>query len=140
MCCRYVRPVYVDESAEPQLHICEGRHPVLDALLDAPVVPNDTHLAGGAGPRAMIITGPNMGGKSCYIRQAALIALMAQASLWSCLLKSAQRVSCLGRPMMQNWLCLCEHQGAPVDLMPANCGIGMVGQDESSAQDSMLLV
>ena len=35
---RYVRPVFVGEDAEPQLHICEGRHPVLDALLDDPVV------------------------------------------------------------------------------------------------------
>ena len=74
-----MRPEFVDSEEEPQLHITGGRHPVLDALLDEPVVPNDTHLAGEAGPRAIIITGPNMGGKSCYIRQAALIALMAQA-------------------------------------------------------------
>ena len=76
--CRFVRPEFVGSDEEPQLHISAGRHPVLDALLDEPVVPNDTHLAGQAGPRAIIITGPNMGGKSCYIRQAALIALMAQ--------------------------------------------------------------
>ena len=69
----------MEPEEEPQLHITGGRHPVLDALLDEPVVPNNTHLAGQAGPRAIIITGPNMGGKSCYIRQAALIALMAQA-------------------------------------------------------------
>ena len=71
---RYVRPEFVEPGEEPQLHITGGRHPVLDALLDEPVVPNDTRLAGQAGPRAIIITGPNMGGKSCYIRQAALMA------------------------------------------------------------------
>ena len=76
---RYVRPEFVEPGEEPQLHIAGDRHPVLDALLDEPVVPNNTRLAGQAGPRAIIITGLNMGGKSCYIRQAALIALMAQA-------------------------------------------------------------
>ena len=75
--CRYVRPRFVDEKAPAQLKIVQGRHPVLDVALDAPVVPNDTQL-GAAGPSALVITGPNMGGKSCYIRQAALIAIMAQ--------------------------------------------------------------
>lgn len=67
----------MDESAPAQLKIVQGRHPVLDVALDTPVVPNDTHLTAG-GPCALVITGPNMGGKSCYIRQAALIAIMAQ--------------------------------------------------------------
>lgn len=59
--------------------IVQGRHPVLDAaLLGAQVVPNDTSLRAESGPRACIVTGPNMGGKSCYIRQCALIAIMAQ--------------------------------------------------------------
>ncbi|KAK9814927.1 hypothetical protein WJX73_002195 [Symbiochloris irregularis] len=74
----YVRPEFVPSNGEPQLVIKAGRHPVLDAILDEPVVPNDTCLRGSQGPRAAIITGPNMGGKSCFIRQAALIALMAQ--------------------------------------------------------------
>ena len=51
---------------------------MLDAVLETSVVPNDTQLGGEDGPTAAIITGPNMGGKSCYIRQAALIAIMAQ--------------------------------------------------------------
>ncbi len=75
--CRYVRPQFIDEDLPAELCIVQGRHPVLDVALDAPVVPNDTHLAAGA-PCALVITGPNMGGKSCYIRQAALIAIMAQ--------------------------------------------------------------
>lgn len=67
----------MDEKAPAQLKIVQGRHPVLDVALDTPVVPNDTQLSAG-GPSALVITGPNMGGKSCYIRQAALIAIMAQ--------------------------------------------------------------
>ena len=65
------------EKAPAQLQIVQGRHPVLDVAVDTPVVPNDTQLGAG-GPSALVITGPNMGGKSCYIRQAALIAIMAQ--------------------------------------------------------------
>jgi hypothetical protein len=80
-CCRYVRPTFVGSDEEPQLLILEGRHPVLAATREAAqVVPNDTCLRGCLGPRVSIVTGPNMGGKSCYIRQAALIAIMAQAS------------------------------------------------------------
>ena len=76
---RYVRPEFAGEGEEPQLVIREGRHPVLAAALgEATVVPNDTELRGRAGPRVAVVTGPNMGGKSCYIRQAALIAVMAQ--------------------------------------------------------------
>ncbi|KAK9916549.1 hypothetical protein WJX75_003960 [Coccomyxa subellipsoidea] len=75
----YVRPEIVGDGEQPQLVIRGGRHPVLAAMLtEAQVVPNDTLLGGTTGPRACIITGPNMGGKSCYIRQAALIAIMAQ--------------------------------------------------------------
>ena len=91
------------EEEEPQLVIRGGRHPVLDAVMDEPVVPNDTCLRGAAGPRAAIITGPNMGGKSCYIRQAALIALMAQvAPAWR---------ACSRLPMCRR-CCLHLHQAA----------------------------
>ena len=71
----YVRPV-VDESGE--IHIEEGRHPVIEQMLKGSLfVPNDTLLDGGEN-NLMIITGPNMAGKSTYMRQNALIALMAQ--------------------------------------------------------------
>ncbi|NPA75366.1 MAG: DNA mismatch repair protein MutS [Euryarchaeota archaeon] len=67
----YVRPV-VDESMD--LEIRDGRHPVVEQYVD--FVPNDTHLNRQA--RFIILTGPNMAGKSTYMRQVALIAIMAQ--------------------------------------------------------------
>jgi DNA mismatch repair protein MSH3 len=77
--CRYVRPEFVDDGEEPQLVIRGGRHPMLEASSpDTAVVPNDVLLRRDTGPRAAVVTGPNMGGKSCYIREAALIVIMAQ--------------------------------------------------------------
>eukprot|EP00850_Spirogloea_muscicola_P011069 SM000067S20346 [mRNA] locus=s67:394120:401104:- [translate_table: standard] len=73
----YVRPHFARSDEPAQLIIREGRHPVLEAQLAERFVPNDTLLL-GEGERCQIITGPNMGGKSCYIRQVALIAIMAQ--------------------------------------------------------------
>jgi DNA mismatch repair protein MutS len=72
---RYCRPI-LDETL--RLTIKDGRHPVLDqTLVEEKFVPNDTSLD-GENLRLAIITGPNMAGKSTYIRQVALIALMAQ--------------------------------------------------------------
>src|SRR5438876_566306 len=71
----YCRPT-LDESL--RLVIKDGRHPVLDQnLVEEKFVPNDTTLD-GENMRLAIITGPNMAGKSTYIRQVALIVLMAQ--------------------------------------------------------------
>lgn len=71
----YVKPV-VDDSDE--IIIKDGRHPVVELMLDGELfVPNDTQLDCGDF-RTAIITGPNMAGKSTYMRQVALIALMAQ--------------------------------------------------------------
>ena len=65
-------------SADTVLHIVEGRHPVLDQnLTEEKFVPNDCLLDGDAN-RLLLITGPNMAGKSTYIRQIALLVLMAQ--------------------------------------------------------------
>ena len=61
----------------PQLRLLGSRHPVLDVVSGGQMVPNDVELAGD-GCRVQLITGPNMGGKSTVIRQAALIAIMAQ--------------------------------------------------------------
>jgi DNA mismatch repair protein MutS len=71
----YCRPVIVEE---PVLEIVDGRHPVLDILApEGTFVPNDTQLGGESGT-IQLITGPNMAGKSTYIRQVALLTLMAQ--------------------------------------------------------------
>ena len=70
----YCRPLFSDE---PGLHIESGRHPVVEGELAGgeSFIANDTKL--GDGRRLLLITGPNMGGKSTYMRQTALIALMA---------------------------------------------------------------
>ncbi len=71
----YCRPVVDDSDV---LQITQGRHPVVEQMLKgAPFVPNDTQLDCGEN-RCAIITGPNMAGKSTYMRQNALIVLMAQ--------------------------------------------------------------
>lgn len=71
----YVRPV-VDLGGT--IDIIEGRHPVVEKFLGGmPFVPNDTHLDRNSN-RTLLITGPNMAGKSTYMRQVALIVLMAQ--------------------------------------------------------------
>ncbi len=74
----YCRPAFVDE---PVLHIDAGRHPVLDHTLGSNFVANDTALAAG-GASLALITGPNMAGKSTYIRQVALLTLMAHCGAW----------------------------------------------------------
>jgi DNA mismatch repair protein MutS len=72
---RYCRP---ELNNSLRLAIKDGRHPVLDQnLVDEKFVPNDTELD-GENIRMAIVTGPNMAGKSTYIRQVALIVLMAQ--------------------------------------------------------------
>lgn len=73
----YCRPLL--STSERQIMIKDGRHPIIDLLMGEQnqYVPNNTELQGDS-RRAMIITGPNMGGKSSYIRQVALICVMAQ--------------------------------------------------------------
>jgi DNA mismatch repair protein MutS len=72
----YCRPV-IDEGED--LEIRDGRHPVLEELQrDPPFVPNDCILD-AEHQRVILLTGPNMGGKSTYLRQVALITLMAHA-------------------------------------------------------------
>ncbi|MDO5505803.1 MAG: DNA mismatch repair protein MutS [Pseudoxanthomonas suwonensis] len=66
------RPQLVDD---PGIRIDGGRHPVVEAVRDEPFTANDLHL--GEDRRMLVITGPNMGGKSTYMRQAALIVLLA---------------------------------------------------------------
>ena len=68
----FTRPQLADA---PGIVIRGGRHPVVEHVSDAPFVPND--LIMGDDRRMLVITGPNMGGKSTYMRQAALIVLLA---------------------------------------------------------------
>ena len=70
----YVKPEYVDS---PCIAVERGRHPMVEQLLLDTYVSNDVALQGDA-TRALLITGPNMGGKSSYVRQVALIAIMGQ--------------------------------------------------------------
>jgi DNA mismatch repair protein MutS len=64
-----------------ELKILDARHPVVEQVLEDKFVPNDIVFEAG-GPTLELITGPNMAGKSTYIRQAALLVLMAQAGFY----------------------------------------------------------
>lgn len=70
----YVRPELVEESV---VTIRDGRHPVMEAMLSTHFVPNDLQLR-AQDHRFILLTGPNMGGKSTYLRQAGLLTIMAQ--------------------------------------------------------------
>jgi DNA mismatch repair protein MutS len=71
---RYTRPTLHDGD---ELEIIQGRHPVIEAFIDEPFVPNNTYLNNST-DRLLIITGPNMGGKSTVLRQTAIICILAQ--------------------------------------------------------------
>ena len=70
---RYCRPEVTDTRG---IRIAGGRHPVVEHNLETPFVPNDSEVSGDS--RLQIITGPNMAGKSVYLRQVAIICLLAQ--------------------------------------------------------------
>ena len=77
---RYARPRIADE---PVIEAVAGRHPVIEQWMEETregrFIANDIYLnAAGEGPSLLLITGPNMGGKSTYLRQAAMLVLMAQ--------------------------------------------------------------
>ncbi len=70
----YVRPLLTEEK---EIHIIAGRHPVVELTQrEEPFVPNDAHLT--SEEQIIVLTGPNMAGKSTYLRQVALIVLLAQ--------------------------------------------------------------
>lgn len=85
------RPRFVEE---PCMRIVQGRHPVVEQVLDTPFVANDLSLDDTT--RMLIITGPNMGGKSTYMRQTALIVLLAHIGSFvpaaSCELSPVDRI------------------------------------------------
>lgn len=69
----YVKPTFNDQL---QIKIDQGRHPVVEQTLEGRFIPNDTYLT--RDQSLWIITGPNMGGKSTYLRQVAVICVLAQ--------------------------------------------------------------
>jgi DNA mismatch repair protein MutS len=71
---RFVQPLMHDSD---ELEIIHGRHPVIEAFSDEPFVPNSIYLNNST-DRLLIITGPNMGGKSTVLRQVAIISILAQ--------------------------------------------------------------
>ncbi|MEO7191527.1 MAG: DNA mismatch repair protein MutS [Vicinamibacterales bacterium] len=73
--CNFTKP-FLHEGDEFQA--TDARHPIVERHVSGAFVPNDVHLDGGA-RQLIILTGPNMGGKSTFLRQVALLALMAQA-------------------------------------------------------------
>ena len=78
---RYSRPQF---SSTGEMRIAAGRHPVIEKIVGEEAgrfIPNDLYL-NDTSDRLAIITGPNMGGKSTYLRQAALIAILAQMGSW----------------------------------------------------------
>jgi DNA mismatch repair protein MutS len=70
---RYCAPELIDE---PSIEISAGRHPVVERFIDQPFVPNDLSFSDAR--RMLVITGPNMGGKSTFMRQTALIVILAR--------------------------------------------------------------
>ena len=70
----YVRPRFVDGS---HIRIVDGRHPVMEAILGTQFVPNDLNVEEDRA-RFLVLTGPNMGGKSTFLRQSALLVILAQ--------------------------------------------------------------
>jgi DNA mismatch repair protein MutS len=70
----YVKPRLVRGD---ELSFTEGRHPIMERVLSEPFVANDLVMGDGA-PRLFVLTGPNMGGKSTFLRQTALLVVMAQ--------------------------------------------------------------
>ncbi|ROT37234.1 DNA mismatch repair protein Msh3 [Sodiomyces alkalinus F11] len=73
----YTRPTFLPPSAPPQISITAGRHPIADHTLAGGYIPFSASLASPS-PLAYLITGPNMGGKSSFVRALALLALLAQ--------------------------------------------------------------
>ena len=80
--CRDHQPMPSDIRTTVDFHIEKGRHPVIESMLDGstPFIPNDCDL--GKDKNLWLLTGPNMAGKSTFLRQNAHIAIMAQAGMY----------------------------------------------------------
>jgi DNA mismatch repair protein MSH3 len=75
----YSKPTFLPSSAPTTIDVTDARHPMVEQLLSTAYIPNSTSLsAADLHTRALLITGPNMGGKSSYVRSLALLCIMAQ--------------------------------------------------------------
>lgn len=78
----YVRPIYTENTADSNILVVNGRHPVLERIMEiqgSNFLPNDVKLGTDHSARCcQVVTGPNMGGKSSYVRMIACICLMGQ--------------------------------------------------------------
>ena len=86
----YVRPALTEED---EIYIRQGRHPVVETQ-SRPFIPNDLYM-NSASDRLILLTGPNMGGKSTYLRQTALIVILAQ--MGSFVPAREARIGCVDR-------------------------------------------
>ncbi|KAJ1026916.1 hypothetical protein NDA16_002209 [Ustilago loliicola] len=73
----YTKPIVSEKGTNADVDLRNARHPCLEVMDDVTFIPNDTEMVRGSS-EFLVITGPNMGGKSTYIRQVGIIALMAQ--------------------------------------------------------------
>ncbi|KZL81285.1 domain v [Colletotrichum incanum] len=73
----YTKPTFLSTSTQPTISITQGRHPIAEHTLSDPYIPFTTSLSSPS-PLAHLITGPNMGGKSSFVRAVALLVLLAQ--------------------------------------------------------------
>lgn len=73
----YTKPTFLPSTSAPTISISQGRHPIAEQILDGAYIPFSTTLTHPS-PMANLITGPNMGGKSSFVRALALIVLLAQ--------------------------------------------------------------
>ena len=120
---RYVRPQLTDE---PVLEAVAARHPVIEQWMEETregrFIANDLYLnAGDEGPSLLLITGPNMGGKSTYLRQAAMLVLMAQ--MGSFVPAESLRLG-LGRPHLYAHRRQRQRGARPLDLHGGDDGDG----------------
>ncbi|KDN63569.1 putative MutS domain V [Colletotrichum sublineola] len=73
----YTKPAFLSATTQPTISITQGRHPIAEHTLSDPYIPFTTSLSSPS-PLAHLITGPNMGGKSSFVRAVALLVLLAQ--------------------------------------------------------------